>query len=130
MLDVETVLTADKTLRRVQGRLAGREDAAFRAYEIHVGETSGPATAKPFARLDGGAAEGARSADGRVAGCYLHGLFDAAPARAALLEELGAPSDGVDALGRVDAALDELAAALAASLDIEALARMAGIGRV
>jgi adenosylcobyric acid synthase len=45
---------------------------------------------------DDGAAAGAVSADGRIAGAYVHGLFDHAEARATLLGELGAASDGAD----------------------------------
>ena len=129
MLDVRTVLAGDKTLRRVTGRLQdpGAPGAALSAYEIHVGETTGPATARPFAHLDGVGPDGAISPDGRVAGCYLHGLFDAPSARAALLAPLGATSDGVDPRARVDAALDEIAASLATCLDIDAIARIAGL---
>ncbi len=126
LLDVETVLTADKTLRRVAGRLA-EGGAALRGYEIHVGVTDGPDRARPFARLEGGGPDGAMSADGRVAGTYLHGLFEAPEARGALLAALGARSDGVDGDARIDAALDEIADVLEAHLDIAALSEIAGL---
>ncbi len=125
LLDVETVLAADKILRCVGGRLAG--GAAFAGYEIHVGRTDGPDTVRPFLFHDDGAPDGAMSADGRVAGVYAHGLFDMASARSALLGDLGARSDGVDQDARVDAALDELAVALEAALDVGRLAAIAGL---
>jgi len=62
-----------------------------------------------------------------VAGAYVHGLFNAGPARAAFLAELGVVSDGVDQSARVDAALDEIALALEACFDIPALAAIAGL---
>jgi adenosylcobyric acid synthase len=126
LLDVETVLGGTKTLRAVRGRLS-RSGGAFLGYEMHVGETSGPGCAAPWAILEDGTPHGAASADGRIGGGYVHGLFAEASARGALLAELGAVSDGIDQLSRVDQALDEVADVLDRSLDIEALERIAGL---
>ncbi len=123
LLDVETVMTGDKTLRPVTGRLPG--GAGFEGYEMHVGRTSG--AIRPMLVFDTGETDGGVSADERVSGCYVHGLFDRGEARAALLAELGAASDAVDQAARVDLALDEIAAALEASFDIPALAKLAGL---
>ncbi len=125
LLDLETVLTGDKVLRPTRGRLVS--GAAFEGYEIHVGRTTGPALARPVLVREDGAGEGAVSADGRIAGAYVHGLFNHGAARAALLSELGVASDGVDQAARVDAALDRIAEALADSFDIPALAAIAGL---
>src|SRR3546814_13129576 len=61
---------------------------------MHVGVTEGPGLARPFLELDnglrGGRREGAVSADGKAAGCYLHGLFAADAFRAAFLGRLKA----------------------------------------
>jgi len=57
----------------------------------------------------------------------VHGLFDRAEARAALLAELGAVCVCGDHPAEIDAALDEIASILAQSLDIDALARIAGL---
>jgi adenosylcobyric acid synthase len=126
LLEVETVLTGAKVLRPVAGRLA-LGDARFSGYEMHVGETSGAGAARPFLSFDGGGVDGARSADGRVTGTYIHGLFDHGEARTALLAELGAVSIGGHRADAVDADLDALADTLAESLDIEALSRIAGL---
>ena len=125
LLDVETVLTGDKVLRPARGTLASGEP--FEGYEIHVGRTSGAGTARPFLVREDGAGEGATSPDGKIAGAYVHGLFDRAPARAALLRPLGAISDGLDQQARVDAALDEIAAALETHFAIGRLAAIAGL---
>ncbi|TAJ70760.1 MAG: cobyric acid synthase [Phenylobacterium sp.] len=122
LLGVDTVLTGDKVLRPVTGQLNG---ADFHGYEMHVGRTTG--AERPFLTLAGGGGDGARSADGRIAGCYVHGLFAAASARAAFLAELGATSRVGDYDAIVDAALDEIAEALAGAFDIGALARIAGL---
>ncbi|HJV40246.1 cobyric acid synthase [Caulobacter sp.] len=123
LLDVETAMTGQKTLRPVTGRLAG--GARFDGYEMHVGRTIGGA--RPMLTFDDGGMDGAMSANGRVRGCYVHGLFDRGEARAELLADLGAVSDLVDQSARVDQALDEIAAALEAAFDIPALAAIAGL---
>jgi adenosylcobyric acid synthase len=125
LLDVATVLTGDKVLRPASGRLT--TGARFEGYEIHVGRTDGAATARPVLILDQGGPDGAVSADGRVMGCYVHGLFGLGEARAALLAPLGAASDGIDETARVDAALDEIAAVLEGCVDIARLAAIAGL---
>jgi adenosylcobyric acid synthase len=124
LLDVETVLTSGKVLRQVSGRLAG---ARFEGYEMHVGLTAGPGLARPFLRLDQQGPHGAVSADGRVMGCYIHGLFQKGEARAAFLHGFGLVSSGFDHDSIVDAALDEIAAVLETALDIPALSRLAGL---
>jgi adenosylcobyric acid synthase len=125
LLDCETVLTDRKLLRRITGRdAAGR---AFDGYEMHVGTTTGPALARPLLQLDGEGPHGAASADGRIAGGYVHGLFAAAAFRRAFLDRLGVRSDGHDHDARVDAALDEIADQLAAALDLPAIRRIAGL---
>ena len=126
LLQVETVLGGEKILREVTGRLC-QSEACLAGYEIHLGQTSGSDAARPFAWLEDGRADGARSADGRVAGTYVHGLFDRAEARAALLAQLGASSVGGDRADGIEADLDAWAAVLASSLDIEHLARIAGL---
>ena len=123
LLDVETVMTGEKTLRPVSGRLVG--GARFEGYEMHIGRTHG--AARPMLWLDDGTPDGAVSPDGRVRGAYVHGLFERGEARAALLAELGAVSDGVDQSVRVDQALDEIAAVLERAFDIPSLAAIAGL---
>jgi adenosylcobyric acid synthase len=124
LLDVVTVMTGQKTLREVSGvLLPGRE--AFTGYEMHVGLTSGPGTERPFLQLEGDGTGGAVSEDGRIAGCYVHGVFASTAARATLVSVLGARSGREDYATRVDAALNEIAAALESCLDIAALTAIA-----
>jgi adenosylcobyric acid synthase len=72
-----------------------------------------------------GRPEGAESADGRVRGTYLHGLFAADAFRAAWLAELGAEAGLMDWDGTVEATLDGLAAHLERALDLDALLALA-----
>jgi adenosylcobyric acid synthase len=78
-------------------------------------------------RFANGAIDGAVSADGRIAGCYVHGLFGMTEARAALVAAIGAAPGSDDHNARVDAALDEIADELQRCLDISALAAIAGL---
>jgi len=78
-------------------------------------------------RFSDGSADGGVSADGRIAGCYVHGLFGVTEARAALVAAIGAAPSLDDYNARVDAALDEIAEELERCLDISALAAIAGL---
>lgn len=120
LLNFETTLTDEKTLRHVRGRIAGL-DARFEGYEMHVGRTLEASHLRPWLMLDGGLADGAQSTDGRIAGGYVHGVFALGETRAALMAGWGAASTGEDHADRVEAALEELAAALEEALDIRAL---------
>jgi adenosylcobyric acid synthase len=125
LLDVETTLTGNKILTATSGHLSA-EHAAFEGYEIHIGRTQGPDTARPFLHTAAGP-QGATSANGRIAGCYVHGLFQQGMARAAILKTLGAASTSADHGTIVDAALDDIAATLAKHFDIRGLAETAGL---
>lgn len=122
-LDLSTTMRADKRLTRTQARhLATGQEVS--GYEIHIGETSGPDRARPFAEV-GGQGEGAVSADGRVQGSYLHGLFSADAFRAAYLAGLGAAPSGLNYEAGVEETLDALAAHLEAHLDVAGLLALA-----
>ncbi|MBC3942032.1 cobyric acid synthase [Sphingomonas albertensis] len=118
LLDIDTVLTGRKTLERVRGRAQG---AAFEGYEMHMGATTGPATARPAGHRADGSPEGATSADGLVSGSYVHGLLALAEQRAAWLARLGVASSGPDHSASIDAALDAIAATLERHVDLDAL---------
>jgi adenosylcobyric acid synthase len=124
LLDVATTMTPDKTLRAVAG-VELSTGARISGYEMHIGDTTGAAMARPMIRFDGGATDGAISANGRIAGCHVHGLFADPAFRAAFLAPLGAHSTGEDHAAHVDRCLDEIADALQAALNVEAILRLA-----
>ena len=64
---------------------------------------------------------GATSADGKVFGTYMHGLFGADAFRQKFLESLGVKGGGIDYRAEVERALDELAAHLEKHLDCDAI---------
>jgi adenosylcobyric acid synthase len=124
LLDVHSTMTAQKTLRAVTG-IELASGARIAGYEMHLGATGGPATSRPMIRFDDGTFDGAISADGRIAGCHVHGLFADAAFRCACLTTLGAHSNGEDHAQRVDCALDEIADALESALDVDGLLQLA-----
>ena len=123
LLDVTTVMAPHKHLSQIRGTHL-RSGAEVTGYEIHIGETGGPDTARGWLDIDGRPA-GAASADGRVQGCYLHGLFGADAFRAAYLEQIGGAAQVSDYAGSVERTLDGLAAHLDACLDVDALLALA-----
>ena len=119
LLEIDTVLGEQKRLGLVDGT-----DVASRArvagYEMHLGVTTGAGLARPMLRLSG-RPDGAVSEDGRVAGCYLHGLFASDDFRRAFLARLGATPSALAYEASVDTTLDALADHLAAHLDLDAI---------
>ncbi|MBK8535339.1 MAG: cobyric acid synthase [Candidatus Competibacteraceae bacterium] len=121
LLDFETTLEPEKQLRRVEGRLM-LSDALITGYEIHVGVSTGPALAKPVVQLSDGRWDGAVSDDGQIFGTYLHGLFDAASARDALLHWTGlAVRETPDYRQQREDGINRLADAIEAHLNLGSL---------
>ena len=123
LLAVETVLSGDKRLAAVRGR--GAAGVAFEGFEMHIGTTTGPDCARPPLLLDEGRPDGAASADGLVAGTYVHGLFQDDAYRAAWLRDMGAAPSAYRHDAAVEAALDGLAAHLEANMDVGRLLSLA-----
>jgi adenosylcobyric acid synthase len=90
-----TVLAPEKRLARASGTVphglpgmwGDLDGARVEGYEIHMGRTEASAT--PLVQL-GSHADGAVSADGRVAGTYLHGLLESSEIRQRLVKTLAA----------------------------------------
>ena len=123
LLDVDTILSADKSLEPVRGTTS--DGAPFAGYEMHIGVTDGPDRARPFAHLADGTPEGATAPNGRIAGTYIHGLFADDRQRAAWLKRLSAGLSAVAYEDQIERTLDALAAHLAAHLDLEKLLTLA-----
>jgi adenosylcobyric acid synthase len=124
LLDVETVLTGDKTLREVAGTSVC-DGIDFRGYEMHVGQTEGPDCARPLLRFTDGRLDGAVSADGRIRAAYVHGLFASDRQRAAFLAWFGVTAGDVSYDADVEKVLDALAAHLATHIDLDRLLSLA-----
>jgi len=137
LLRMWTVLQPEKVTRLATGRILRAQifgqdarDCTFRGYEIHVGETVYGDKAKPFAEImrSGSSAviaDGAISAERRVFGTYIHGIFDddnfrhafldAARAACGLAPHAAKAFFGAERQSR----LDRLAAHVRRSIDLE-----------
>jgi adenosylcobyric acid synthase len=127
LLNVQTTLSRDKTVRRVHGRHLP-SDQTLEGYEIHAGVTQGPDTQRPWVQLWTAEEEtqrwndGAQSANGRIAGGYVHGVFQSGSFRQAILRSLGhAGGQGKNHDDLIHMALDEIADGLTACVDVEAV---------
>jgi len=136
LLPVETAFTEGKTTHRVRaevlggpGWLADMAGLVICGYEIHMGRTCGGDAWLVLTERSGApakAADGAASMDGKVWGCYLHGLFDNEAFRRTWLKSLGWRGAETEAqpTQRLEAALDRLADAVEETLDMERLERI------
>jgi adenosylcobyric acid synthase len=83
LLPLSTQMNSEKTTRKMSASLRTADlfgqrvrPIAFSGYEIHIGETTYLAEALPFSVLADGKVDGCVSADTRIFGTYLHGIFD------------------------------------------------------
>ncbi len=122
LLDVSTTMAGQKqvTLRTATALPNGEPVSG---YEIHMGRTEGPDCARAWLQVEG-RTEGAASADGRVRGSYLHGLFSSDAFRANYLAQLGVTSDNAYEDG-VERVLDDLADHLEQHMDLDLLLSLA-----
>jgi adenosylcobyric acid synthase len=127
LLAVDTELTPGKTTISVHGRHVASGEP-ITGYEIHLGRTEGSDSARPLVEIEG-RPDGATSADGRVAGTYVHGLFAADGFRRTFLAGLGAATSDLAYETAVEAALDGLAAHLEKHVDIDRILTIAGYRR-
>jgi adenosylcobyric acid synthase len=122
LLDIATTMSADKSTTLVSGT-HGASGAAVEGYEIHLGRSEGADCARPLLTIDG-RPDGAISADGRIQGTYVHGLFTGDAFRKAWLAHFGIASSLVYG-SRIETALDALADHLEQYLDIDRILKIA-----
>ena len=108
LLDVETVLQGDKMLVEIFGESADGS-APFKGYEMHIGRTTGIGCGKPLLRFADGRKEGAVDGSGRIAGCYVHGLFSDDRQRGYWLRRIASQASGFAYEADVETTLDRLA---------------------
>ena len=132
LLEVETTLTPEKEIRQVEGTTLvarGKDSAGYpvKGYEIHLGETIGPDTQRPMLALSDGSFDGAVSSNGRVMGCYMHGLFVGDAYRKSWFGKFNQKARGVEFRfdEEVEITIDALATQIETQTSIEAIMRIA-----
>ena len=136
LLPIHTTFQGEKATHRAEahvldapGWLSALQGEVLRGYEIHVGQTG---TAAPWIEITQRSGQrvsvrdGAASGEGRIWGCYLHGLFENEQLRRAWLSSLGwRPNDQqAPSPDRYEAAFERLADVVEDALDIEELDRI------
>lgn len=118
-LNTSTTMAASKTLTPIRAIF---QQQSLTAYEMHIGQTSGPDCQTPLFITIEGRPEGAISPCGRIMGTYLHGLFQEDAFRRAFLQHLGAQAHAhYQHRASVEQTLDALADHLATHLDLPGL---------
>ena len=124
LLQVDTIIAGEKALVEVSGTTVA-DAAPVKGYEMHMGVSTGPDTARPLVRFSDGRTDGAVSRDGRVAGTYLHGFFADDAQRRAWIERLGGTPSRHSHDADIQCTLDALADHLEAHIDVDRLLRLA-----
>jgi len=135
LLPVQTEFAAEKRRTRTTARVIQAEGAlqklagvSLEGYEIHMGRTALAEGAKPFLLLESGEADGCVL--GNVYGSYLHGFFDAAACREAVLSALcdvkgvSLEAEAFDLKAYKERQYDLLAEGIRKSLDMELVYRI------
>lgn len=152
LLPTRTVFSRTKETHQIRATVEddrhcrGCRGQVVDGYEIHMGQTSSGREWLKLTERSGAAvsmSDGAVSDDGRIWGCYLHGLFGNDRFRQFWLNTLrtGAAAvpppdaqrtlsrESMSAAGRLDAALERLANEVEASLDMNRLNELVWAGR-
>jgi adenosylcobyric acid synthase len=139
LLPIATTFLPEKATYQVRARVTGRTawladlpECDLQGYEIHMGRTNSISTWLKINMRNGIPCEfsdGCMTADGRVWGCYLHGLFGNTPFRHAWLASLGwSPDEGSSpapqAVDPLETSLSYLAKEVEATVDIHEIERM------
>ena len=125
LINVKTIMQREKNLEIVSGTHL-RSGEFISGYEMHIGKTTGPDCKTPLLEING-KASGATAANGKVSGCYLHGMFSSDSFRKSFLNNLGASSTLDDYSSTVSSTLDELAEHLKGNMDTERFLELAKI---
>ena len=135
LLPIETVFAGDKAthqasaqVRNGPGWFANLEGQAVTGYEIHMGRTDSQNSWLEITKRGGQSVrvpDGAASDDGRVWGCYVHGLFANQNLRRAWLKDLGWDEEKASQNENPFAAsLTRLADTLESTLDMDLLEKI------
>ncbi|MDR0314054.1 MAG: cobyric acid synthase [Treponema sp.] len=140
LLPISTDFHSEKTRLRAAGKITGAQGALsplngsnVEGYEIHMGVSRFTENAAVLVTKENGDADGC--ACGNVAGTYLHGFFDSAECRTALIKALcaqkgiSAPGGAFDFRAYKEEQYNKLADAVRKNLDMGFIYEILGISR-
>ncbi|MBT4311009.1 MAG: cobyric acid synthase [Anaerolineae bacterium] len=134
LLPIETVFAGKKAthqasaeVKKGAGWLSDLEGQTINGYEIHMGRTQSKSPWLEINERNGEAVQvldGASSEDGKIWGCYVHGLFANEKLRRAWLKSLGWKEDSAGEKDPFAESLTRLADTLEETLDMELLEKI------
>jgi adenosylcobyric acid synthase len=135
LLPTETFFLPEKATHQVHAQITGRtawlanlSECDVQGYEIHMGRTISASSWLQINTRHGLPCEipdGSMSADGRIWGCYLHGLFGNDAFRHAWLTSLGWTLKRLSqATDQLEKSLDDLADEVEAAVDMNEIERI------
>ena len=136
LLPIETTFAGDKATHQASAKIkdgpgwfAALEGQTVSGYEIHMGRTQGLSPFLEITERNGQsvqAPDGAASADGKVWGCYIHGLFANENLRRAWLAGFGLERESKQERAKIPSLLHltRLADTLEATLNMELLEKI------
>lgn len=134
LLPVETFFAGDKAtyqasaqIQNGPGWFANLEGQIIRGYEIHMGRTDSKSPWLEITERSGQSVripDGGTSEDGKIWGCYVHGLFANKNLRQAWLKDIGWNAEKVTEKDPFAASLTRLADTLEATLDMDLLEKI------
>jgi len=130
LLPIVTTFASQKATHRVRARILKFESLVgevIEGYEIHMGETKSRMPWLEIISRNGEQVtvpDGSVSSDGKVWGCYLHGLFANDSFRRAWLRRLGWTGRITSQAERFERSLEALADAVENALDMKELERI------
>ena len=123
-LSVDTIMMPQKTVCQTTA-YSEHLKCETTGYEIHMGDTKGKDTSRPFLSVKGRAL-GAATSDHNIVGVYLHGLFADDNFRVKYLSDLCCVTINRSKYSlQVEKALDTLAEEMENNLDIDAIVNIA-----
>ncbi|MDG2401680.1 MAG: cobyric acid synthase CobQ, partial [Amylibacter sp.] len=122
-LNVVTEMHAEKKLAFVSGidLISGSK---IEGYEIHIGQTSGADCNNSWLVIDNNKS-GASSKEGKIQGCYIHGLFSSDEFRKNYLERIGAINIKSEYSAKVEKTLEDLAKHIEKNCDLDEILKIA-----
>jgi len=134
LLPIETVFAGEKATHQASAQIqngsgwfANIEGQTIIGYEIHMGRTDSQSPWMQITKRNDQSVQvpdGATSKDGKVWGCYVHGLFTNDNLRRAWLEDLGWSEDKAGEKDPFATSLTRLADTLESTLDMDLLEKI------
>jgi adenosylcobyric acid synthase len=134
LLPIVTQFLKNKATFQVQAQIHFKngwmsllDDSVVSGYEIHMGDTQTQSSWLEITHRNGGLVkvpDGSVSSDGKIWGCYLHGIFANDSFRHAWLESLGWQGEVALQSARFEESLEKLADAVENALDMGLLEKI------